>query len=220
MRVGVEERVAVITATLLVPLLPLLLTNRCVPVRSLVDWPPIVGARDAVVDLLPFLLSDVVDEDPTRVGLDVEAVGVPEPQCLDGLVLTCSVGDERVGIAAIGAVRVRTVVLVYPEHLAEDSVQRLGGRRPGIFADRHVELIVSAEVYGPAVVVGGRQGRKLEEDLLLLNLGHDVAVGVLSSRKARDAVMNGGIYRGVVDVDIVVVDGGEGRIKVRVKGDA
>ena len=41
-----------------------------------------------------------------------------------------------------------------------------GLRRPGILANRHVELTVSAEVYGPAVVVSRRQGRQLEDGLL------------------------------------------------------
>jgi hypothetical protein len=71
-RVGAKEGIAVISATLLVPTLPLL-TKWCVPVKSLVGWPPVVDTRGAIVDLLPDPLFDDVDEGTARLGLYIEA---------------------------------------------------------------------------------------------------------------------------------------------------
>jgi hypothetical protein len=89
-------------------------TNRAFEVR-----PSVVGTCEAAVDLLPSLLSNVVDKNPTRVGLDVEAVGVPEPQRPNSLVVTR-------GICVEWVIRGDRTILVYPEHLAEGSVQGLG----------------------------------------------------------------------------------------------
>ncbi len=103
---------------------------------TFVDRPPVVGSGLSVVDLLKGLLTDAVDEDPTRAGLDVEAVGVPELRSPNSLVLTCGVGNERVGDGAIGAVGDRAIP-VYPERLAggsTQSTQGVGGRQPGMLA--------------------------------------------------------------------------------------
>ena len=163
MRVGAEEGIAVISATLLVPTLPLL-TKWCVPVKSLVDWSPVVDTRGAIVDLLPDPLFDVVDEGPARLGLYIETVRVPEPRCSDCPVLARSLCVKRI------VRRNRVGLFAYPEHFAEKTVQGLGGRRPGILPDRHVELVLFAlalaEMYGSALVVGRRQGRQLKNNLL------------------------------------------------------
>lgn len=57
----------------------------------------------------------------------------------------------------------------------------MGGPRPGILAHRHVELTVSAEVYGPAVVVLRRGQGATESNLLVVDISHDFAVAVLKS---------------------------------------
>lgn len=44
-----------------------------------VTEPAVVGASFSVVDLLPGLLTDIVDEDTPRAGLDVEGEGFPQP---------------------------------------------------------------------------------------------------------------------------------------------
>jgi hypothetical protein len=106
-------------------------------VWSAVVGQAVVGASFATVDLLPGRSADVVYEDPTRAGLDVEGEGVV-------------FGDESVP--------------VYPYHLAEKGVQglrvSLGVLAGDVVPDGCLELAVLPEVQGPAVVVGGRVERR------------------------------------------------------------
>ena len=82
--------------------------------RALEVRPAVVATCEAVIDFLPGLLFDVVYKDPARVGLDVEARRVPEPQRLNSLATARGMCVERV-------VRGDRTVLVYPEPLAEGS---------------------------------------------------------------------------------------------------
>src|SRR5262249_54841028 len=101
--------------------------------------PAVVGAGDALVDLLPARLAHVVDEDAARAGLHREGERVAQAQRPDGTVLARGPGEERVvlGEGAVG---------VDAEELALEGVEPLRRGAGGLLADADVQLAVLAEV--------------------------------------------------------------------------
>ena len=107
--------------------------------RSLGRRPAIVGAGEALVDLLPGVLAHVVDEDPPRARLHGERERIAQAECPDGAVLAPGRGEE-------GVIRGDGAVAVDPEQLALEGIEALGRLARRLLADGDVELAVAAEV--------------------------------------------------------------------------
>src|SRR6185436_11121567 len=142
--------------------------------------PAVVGAGDAVVNLFPGALADVVDEHPAGPRLKIEGEGVAKAKSPYSSVHASSGVVERV-IERDGAVRVEA------EDLAQQVVQGLGVGGVGVLSHGDVELAVRTEMEGAAVVVGGaRQIIEFEDNRFAAGQGH-----VPAGEEAADAVMAG-----------------------------
>ena len=167
--------------------------------RSFRVGPAVVGAGDAVVDLLPGVLADVVDEHPAGAGLEGEGERVAQAERPDRAVRACCGVEERIdgGDRAVG---------VDAEDLAETVVECLRVRPVRVLADGDEELAVGAEVERAAVVVrGAREVLELEDHDLAAGSGH-----VAHRGEPADAVVNRGRRGRVVDVHEVV----DGEVRV------
>ena len=168
--------------------------------EALAIRPAVVGASDAVVDLLPGVLADVIDEDAARSRLNPEGERIAQAQRPDGSVVAGGRGIE-------GVVRWNGAVRVNAKHFAEQITECLGVAAVGVLADAHVQLAVQAEMQAAAVVVGGsRQGIEIEQ-IHLAARHRQVAVG----GEAADAVMHHRRRGRVININEVV--GGEGRVQ-------
>jgi hypothetical protein len=207
-----------------------------VVVAPLADVPPVVvavvGAEHGLVDLLPPLPADVVDEEtrPYGVVVDGEPEGVPEAldEGLLAVVALLGAGDLARGGGTHGAaaiaVRPAGVRVVFRDGAVGVDAQDLGeqdvvvagdvvlvlalGRLEivaGAVADADVELAVLAEVQVAAVVVavGGR-------DAVYENFLAALVDGVTAHREPRDPVVRvavlGGLFVRALRAPVGVVE--------------
>ncbi len=160
---------------------------------SLGVGPAVVGAGDGVVDLLPEVRADVVDERPTGCGLHRERKRIAKAQEPDRFVDSGCGRVERVvgGDGSVG---------IDPQHLALQRRHVLGVRAVLVVADRDVELAVGTEVDGTAVVlIETRQRVDVEQHGFRRR-----RCGVADDGKAAHAVVCDGRGGRVIEVDVPV----------------
>src|SRR5213075_1993985 len=102
----------------------------------------------ALINFLPRVLADVVDENPSRPGLNVESKRIAQTKGPDGPI------DSDGGVEE-GIVRWNGAGRFDAQDLAQQIGQRLRVGRIGVLAHRDVELPVQAEMERSTVVILG-----------------------------------------------------------------
>src|SRR6185295_8636219 len=86
--------------------------------RTFAVGPTVIGSRDAVVDLFPGVLADVVDEHPARSGLKRKRERIAQSERPDGAIVSDGLIEKRI-------VSGNRSVSVDAQHLSEPVAQRL-----------------------------------------------------------------------------------------------
>jgi hypothetical protein len=168
--------------------------------RTFCLGPSVVRARYPVVDLLPRVLSDIVDEELGARGVEREGERVPKAERPDRAIPSARRGVE-------GIVGRNRTVAIDSEHLAEQVGHHLRVRAVRVLSDGCVQLAIRPERQRSAVVVGGAAEVVELEDHHLASGHSGVAVG----GEAADPVVYSRGRRRVINVDEVI--SGESRIE-------
>ena len=193
--------------------------------RSLTHVPPVVGSRDAQVDLFPDVLTGVVDEEACPGGVRVErdpervaqAPGVGLLALVAGCCATRGGAARRAGAEERVARRDRPRARD-PQDLAEEHMLVARGVVPAraaaavvvaaAVADAHVEVAVLREVEVAGVVLPVGRGDPVDQDGFARRGDH-----VAAHHKPRDPIDTGpSRVARVIEVDEAVR--GEGRVDV------
>ena len=148
--------------------------------RTFRGRPAVIRAGNAVVDLFPSVLADVVDEHAAAGRMERERERIAKPSRPDRPVVAGCACVKRI-------VRRNRSVRIDAEDLSEKIRHRLRIGADGVLPCRNVELSVRTEVQRASVVVGRAQVLEVEQHGLT-GL-RDVGIGD-TRRETADAVVD------------------------------
>src|SRR5438105_826351 len=170
--------------------------ERWIARRPFCCWPAVVRPANAIVDLFPGRLADIIDEHAGCAWLKSESERIAKAKHPDRAIISSRGIVERI-VGRDGAIGID------PQHLPEQVGKSLRVSAVGVLPDADVELAIRAEMECAAIVIGGRSKIVEFQDNSLAARCRSVA----RCRKSADPVVDWRRSNGIIKVEVVI--GGE-----------